>query len=275
MTSDLNARVWRAAFELLTTNVPVTDLRVLLTKKIDNNVRIRIDPTDSVSQILDTLVQTYGKPIRGNPLLEIGNLTQRDKSLLWFAAELYVRAQELFPHLTKSDLEKAIIGRFVRGLRLRRVKEETQKSLAEDPTDSLLTVVERATRNEDIYAALEDEEDGKTRPKPPCKKITDSVEQEDLNSIAKVNIEKQPDLRIELIRPVQMITGVCRIHGFPVEYELDTGATVSIIDEELYMRLTPRPELKPSEVRIVSATEAAFQMLGEIHVAVEFGNHII
>jgi hypothetical protein len=48
-----------------------------------------------------------------------------------------------------------------------------------------------------------------------------------------------------------MITGVCRIEGLPVEYELDTGATVSLIDEELYMKLNPRPELKPSKVNSV------------------------
>ena len=160
---------------------------------------------------------------------------------------------------------------------MRRVREETQKSLAEDPTDSLLIMIERATRNEGIYAALEEEDDGKTRAKPFCKKINDSIEQDDSNSIAKVNIEKQPDLKIELVRQkaIPMITGVCRIEGLPVEYELDTGATVSLIDEKLYMRLNPRSELKPSKVKIVAATDVAFEMLGEIHVSVEFGNHII
>lgn len=40
------------------------------------------------------------------------------------------------------------------------------------------------------------------------------------------------------------------------------------------MRLNPKPELKPSKAKIVTATEA-FEMLGEIHVSVEFGTHNI
>ena len=69
-----------------------------------------------------------------------------------------------------------------------------------------------------------------------------------------MNTKKQTDLKIELIRQkaVSMITGVCRIHGFPVEYELDSGATVSVMDEKLYMRLNPKPQLKSSKAKIVT-----------------------
>ena len=89
----------------------------------------------------------------------------------------------------------------------------------------------------------------------PCKTLNSSI----------------TDLKMELKRP--MITGVCKINGQPVEYELDTGATVSVIDENLYHKLYPRPELKESKAKLISATEAPFELLGEIHVPVEFGAH--
>lgn len=65
-----------------------------------------------------------------------------------------------------------------------------------------------------------------------------------------------------------------KIQGVPIEMEVDTGATYSVISEELVKKLTVPLEVKASPIQLKSYTGQVIRVMGEAQVTVEYGDQV-
>ena len=52
--------------------------------------------------------------------------------------------------------------------------------------------------------------------------------------------------------------------------ELDTGASLSIISEDVFKSLSPRPPLEPTSVKLKTYSGESLEILGKVHVIVNY-----
>ena len=87
----------------------------------------------------------------------------------------------------------------------------------------------------------------------------DKVEVDEV-PIFKVGEKSHPPFTVELV-----------INGCPVIFEVDTGAAVTIVSQEVYRKMFPNLELQPSSVLLKSYTGNQVQVQGEAQVDVQYG----
>ena len=76
-----------------------------------------------------------------------------------------------------------------------------------------------------------------------------------------------------LTRPFPMVVTI-QLNQTPLDIEVDTGATASLISEQTYKSLWPTekaPALQPSEVKLRTYTGEELKVLGAIDVHVQLG----
>ena len=62
------------------------------------------------------------------------------------------------------------------------------------------------------------------------------------------------------------------INGTPVQMELDTGASLSLLSKSTYEQI-PSLQLQPTDVQLKMYTGEVVQILGEVKVTVNYGKH--
>lgn len=65
--------------------------------------------------------------------------------------------------------------------------------------------------------------------------------------------------------------GICLLNNEIVEYQLDSGADLSVVDEQVYKRLKPQPQLKASIYDFETADKRNMEVLGVIEVVWKLG----
>ena len=99
----------------------------------------------------------------------------------------------------------------------------------------------------------------KPQGKRPERLPTKWVEEEEA-PIYLVRDKSHPPFTVELM-----------VNEKPVTFEVDTGATVTILSQEVYRHLFPNLKLDPSSMLLKSYTGDQVKVLGEVQVAVSYG----
>ena len=83
-----------------------------------------------------------------------------------------------------------------------------------------------------------------------------------------------PLLNIRMVKPSSYKSGIqldLRVRGKPLQMELDTGASVSLISKATWKNRLKSPRLSPSEIRLKTYSGEALKVLGQCMVEVRYG----
>ena len=71
-------------------------------------------------------------------------------------------------------------------------------------------------------------------------------------------------------RPPILVT--LKLMGTPVQFELDTGAAVTVMSETEFAQLLPNVQLQQSAVKLKTYTGEPMKIVGEVEVEVSYSN---
>ncbi|MCA9334436.1 retroviral-like aspartic protease family protein, partial [Candidatus Saccharibacteria bacterium] len=221
-----------------------------------------------------------------DPLLSASKQANSQSCLL-FAGELRERATKLLRGFETHRLDKDLLTRFIYGLADEKVRDNLVR---QSDHLSFIEAVELASRLEQCYARF---------PKPTAGvnkawQIDSHSKGTNVQHTSNNNNSNRPaTCKAILCRKIgkrrykqvirachyagcagnsEPILGMCCIQGRPIEYELDTGADLTIISERIYRELQPIPALVPCETDFVAANGVAMQVIGQIRVPIRLGN---
>ena len=105
---------------------------------------------------------------------------------------------------------------------------------------------------------------------------TDFVEQEDEEpaSNASSDLDDMPLMNIQAVKPTMSKAGIMldlAVEGSPLQMELDTGASVSIVSEKTWKALPQAPNLQRSPIKLKTYTGQELRVLGQATVQVQYG----
>ena len=252
-------------------------------------------PKAPYSEIRTALLNLFARPCKVHEpmMLLMSRVQSEEENLYQYVGSLKKLAHEAFSS-DKVKVDEIIRDRFIRGIRDRRVKDKlcelNDLSLNDavemaSECDSKFRMVETLLYRPKVQCImsnpdrepLEDEIVStvlETTPRSRCQSV-DLTSKTSLELVPRKGILKLPALtpssdikgksvqihqvNKELDRS-QAIRGVGKINNQLIVFDVDTGADITAISEEVFLRLNPRPKLTHFEARVLSAGDARSQI---------------
>ena len=122
----------------------------------------------------------------------------------------------------------------------------------------ILVVCHQCGKSGHIQQAYKSGQKG-TAPKGRSRPICQVQEEEEAVNLLKVQEKKKPHSSSPIEMKVQ-------IDDCLVKFEMDTGATISLMSQKTFRKLWPRRTLKPTEVRLCSYSKEPISLVGCCYV---------